>query len=176
MYRGQACEQGVLHGRPEVSLSEDVKAKAGLCRSPQNVRGNSLWHTFQGELCTGTGTSPTNRKYVVVSKARTKLPEPFDIRHGVTGFANFPSSFQSCFVPVFLHYASFLYFWIIMYVLCHSVFGDHNFPFYFAWVKTEKLPWFSEEPLRQKDYWGRWLLRLKWNSFCIIIRPGEYGE
>lgn len=49
-----------LHGGPERPLYETVEAKPGL--DPRIFEAPELWDVFQGELQTGSGTSPAERR------------------------------------------------------------------------------------------------------------------
>ena len=56
---------------------------------------------------------PNRKKYIAINKVKWswRSEELFDIRHGDAEFGVFPDNFQSCFGPVFPHYASVPKFW-----------------------------------------------------------------
>ena len=71
-----------------------------------------LWDTCGGELLTGSGTSPRERSVL----QSTKLKGVGDLKRVLTSDMEMqslvsPDGFQSCFGPVFPHYAPFPMFW-----------------------------------------------------------------
>ena len=72
-----------------------------------------LWDPCRGELLTRAWNQPKRKKCAAVSNAGRswRSEEHFDIRRGDAEFGVCPAGFQSCFGPVFPHYAPFPTFW-----------------------------------------------------------------
>ena len=90
-----------------------MKLNPGLLWRSQDVRDARVVEYLQIRTANREWKHSKRRKCVVLNKAEWnwKSEEHFDIRHGDAEFRVCPAGFQSCFGPVFPHYASFPIFW-----------------------------------------------------------------